>query len=153
MIFDKPTAKILNKDTVITIGSNVNLQGSGAKYYRWLPDTYLDNPNIANPVASPGDDVTYQLIVLNDNGCSDTAYVTIRVKKKVLIPNTFTPNGDGVNDTWAIKYLDRLPGNHMFIYTRSGRLVRQFKGYYNSWDGTSSKGEQLPPEYIIMYWR
>ncbi|RFZ84873.1 PKD domain-containing protein [Mucilaginibacter terrenus] len=144
LTFDKPLATIYNKDTIVTLGDVVKLKGTGSKYFRWVPDTYLDNANIAAPTSTPDDDITYQLIVSNDNGCSDTSTVTILVKKQVVIPNTFTPNGDGINDVWNIKYVDRLLGNHLYIYNRNGSIIKDIKYYTGGWDGTNNSGKPLP---------
>jgi gliding motility-associated-like protein len=153
LTFDKPLAKIINRDTIITLGATVQLKGAGAQYYHWIPSTYLNNTDIADPISTPNDDITYQLIVLNNNGCSDTATIKIRVKKQIMVPNTFTPNGDGVNDLWSIKYIDRLPQNHVYIYNRSGILLRDMKNYTNDWDGTNRSGQPLPAAvyyYVIQ---
>lgn len=52
------------------------------------------------------------------------------------IPNTITPNGDGVNDTWIISEIYAFPDNKVEIYDRSGRLVYSKSGYENDWDGS-----------------
>jgi gliding motility-associated-like protein len=60
-----------------------------------------------------------------------------------LPPNTFTPNGDGVNDTWTIKNLDLYPNSVIEIYTSAGLLVYSSSGSSNPWDG-NYKGKPLP---------
>ena len=62
---------------------------------------------------------------------------------EVTIPNTFTPNGDGVNDTWNIKNLDNYPNCAVNIYDRWGQKVFTSIGYGNAWDGRY-KGLPLP---------
>ena len=67
------------------------------------------------------------------------------------IPNTFTPNGDGVNDKWIIKGLDGYVKPTISIFNRNGQLIFQSTGYANPFDGTF-KGKQLPAAvyyYII----
>ena len=61
------------------------------------------------------------------------------------IPIAFTPNGDGVNDTWEIKSLSSFPDATVEIYTRWGNLVFKAKGYHsgNFWNGTDVSGNQL----------
>ncbi|WP_158990276.1 gliding motility-associated C-terminal domain-containing protein [Mucilaginibacter sp. L196] len=59
------------------------------------------------------------------------------------IPNTFTPNGDGINDTWEIKYLDYYPKSTVNIFNRWGQKVFSSIGYPTPWDGTY-KGTVLP---------
>jgi gliding motility-associated-like protein len=57
----------------------------------------------------------------------------------VSIPNVFTPNGDGVNDTFYITNLEMYPDNELTIYNRWGQEVYVQKGYRNTWSA-----EQLP---------
>jgi gliding motility-associated-like protein len=59
------------------------------------------------------------------------------------IPNTITPNGDGINDTWNIKNLDAYPNTTVDIFDRSGHKVFTSVGYGKSWDGTFN-GAVLP---------
>jgi len=61
----------------------------------------------------------------------------------IVIPNTFTPNGDGVNDTWNIKYLDSYVNCLVDIFNRYGQKVFSSTGYGTPWDGTY-KGARLP---------
>ena len=59
-----------------------------------------------------------------DPNCADTSIVTIEIKRKVIIPTAFTPDGDGINDFWEILYLDELyPENKVLVYNRWGNLV------------------------------
>ena len=59
-----------------------------------------------------------------DPNCADTSVVIIEIKRKVVIPTAFTPDGDGINDFWEILYLDELyPQNKVFVYNRWGNLV------------------------------
>ena len=55
----------------------------------------------------------------------------------------FSPNGDGVNDTWVVEDIELFPNNVVNIYNRSGKLVFTMKGYGNTYDGTF-KGKKLP---------
>jgi gliding motility-associated-like protein len=57
------------------------------------------------------------------------------VKNNFNIPNTFTPNGDGVNDIWVIPYLNYLY-NTIKVYNRYGSMVYSAINYQNNWDGT-----------------
>lgn len=65
------------------------------------------------------------------------------VLKYPVIPNTFTPNGDGINDTWDIQYLSEYPNNTVDIYDRYGQKVFSSIGYGVPWDG-KYKGAYLP---------
>jgi len=59
----------------------------------------------------------------------------------------FSPNGDGINDTWVVEDIQLFPNNVVHIYNRSGKLVYTMKGYDNSFNGFSNKvssGRKLP---------
>jgi gliding motility-associated-like protein len=63
--------------------------------------------------------------------------------ESIVVPNTFTPNGDGINDVWNIGALINYPQCLVSVYTRYGGLVFQSRGYPQPWDGTY-KGAPVP---------
>jgi gliding motility-associated-like protein len=65
------------------------------------------------------------------------------VPPTVVVPNAFTPNGDGINDLWNIKSIEAYPKCIVSVYSRYGTLIYQSKGYPRSWDGTSN-GTPVP---------
>jgi len=126
-------------------GSGVLLasaSGNGLTY-DWTPATGLDKTNIIQPTVTPTDDIAYTLTVTSVDGCKASDGVFVSVLKTPNIPNTFSPNGDGVHDKWEIKYLNTYPGCTVEIYNRYGQLVFQSTGYNKAWDGTF-KDKPLP---------
>jgi len=103
--------------------------------YTWTPPTYLSNPNIANPNVQPLDDISYMLKVTTDQGCFDTDEVFVKVLKAPVVPNAFSPNGDGVHDAWEIAYLESYPGAVIDVYNRYGQLVYHSVNYATPWNG------------------
>jgi gliding motility-associated-like protein len=61
----------------------------------------------------------------------------------IVIPNTFTPNGDGVNDLWNIAALQGYPNCSLTIFTRYGSVIYKSTGYVKAWDGNFN-GSALP---------
>ncbi|MRX47474.1 PKD domain-containing protein [Pedobacter puniceum] len=134
------------ENQTILIGGNtvLNAVASGEGLtYSWSPATGLSNPTILNPVANPTDDITYTLTVKSAAGCVATDDVFVKVLQKPEIPNVFTPNGDGTNDRWEIKYLDSYPSVQVNVYNRYGKVVYQSNNYSQAWDGRFN-GEDLP---------
>ena len=112
--------------------------------YTWSPATYLSATNVLLPyVVRPQTDERYTLTVTGRGECSVTDEVQITVLKLPKPPNTFTPNGDGINDVWDIRYLDQYPGCVVEIYSSVGQLVHRSIGYTRPWDGTTN-GKLLP---------
>jgi len=110
----------------------------------WTPSLGLSDNKILNPVANPTFTTTYTLTVETTDGCIGTGTAKVDVIiKDFHIPNTFTPNGDGINDTWNIKYLDTYPNCSVQIFSRWGEIVYSSIGYGIPWDGTY-KGSALP---------
>ena len=99
------------------------------------------------PVTRPQ---TVSLTVTDANGCQATQQIKVADECPALfIPNTFTPNGDGINDTWVIEGLDEA--GTVKVFTRWGAEVYQSVGYSSPWNGEYS-GKKLAPGvyyYII----
>ncbi|WP_347158574.1 gliding motility-associated C-terminal domain-containing protein [Pontibacter chitinilyticus] len=128
---------------IIEQGKSAVLQGSGGVTYHWEPATDLSDPEIANPVASPKETITYTLTVTNEAGCQDTDEVLVLVEKVLQIPNAFSPNGDGVNDNWKIGNILEFPGVQLKVFDRWGNKIYQNDSYQNEWDGTY-RGRVVP---------
>ncbi|MFZ4057034.1 MAG: PKD domain-containing protein [Ferruginibacter sp.] len=112
--------------------------------YLWTPNQYLSANTVLNPVVrNPLTDMTYVLTVTAQGGCFASDAVFVKLLKAPVIPNTFTPNNDGINDYWVIQYLDSYPQNRVQVFDRSGQVIYESKGYTAPWDGTY-KGKSIP---------
>ncbi|MFA5619907.1 MAG: choice-of-anchor L domain-containing protein [Weeksellaceae bacterium] len=91
---------------------------------------------------------TYTVYVKSAVGCVSTAQFVV-----FDIPTMFTPNGDGINDTWNIKGFNIYPGSDITIYDRSGRVVYQAELTSTViWDGYFKNGKKAPTQdywYVI----
>ncbi len=133
-------------DAVVLEGGSISLNPSAAEdiaNYKWSPATGLDNPMIKSPKATPLRDITYTLTVSSADGCQGSDEVFVKVLIKPVIPNTFTPNGDGYNDRWEIANLSYYPGCIVEVYNPQGQLLFKSVGYNQPWDGAHN-GKQLP---------
>jgi gliding motility-associated-like protein len=94
-------------------------------------------------VLNPVEDIVYTLSVTGIGGCIRTDKVKIFALKIIDPPNTFTPNGDGINDLWEIKNLNLYNDCILEIYTPQGLRVYRAANYSKPWDGTYN-GKPLP---------
>ncbi len=80
---------------------------------------------------------TVMLQVVAENGCVDSLFKDVDVKEvELIIPNVFTPNGDGINDTFVIVDLDKYITNTLVVFNRWGKSVYEKNGYISGeWDG------------------
>ncbi len=140
-------ALFAGRDTIILEGGEVKLNAiaSGNNLtYKWVPSLGLSKDDILDPVASPLDDITYVLTVTSDQGCVSVDAIFVKVLKAPEVPNAFTPNGDGVNDIWNIKYLESYVNASVQVFSRYGSVVYySVKGYAQPWKGQMN-GSDLP---------
>ncbi len=64
--------------------------------------------------------------------------------------NIITPNGDGINDTWAIKNIDQYPNNTVKVMDKSGNVVYSKQGYTNDWNGTYNNAPLSQGTYYYL---
>ncbi len=90
---------------------------------------------------------SYTLITTDNNGCKDTTQVDITPFDcpDPIPAQVFTPNSDGANDTWIIRFIELYPKNKVYIFDRWGQRVYHEENYKNG-DGWDAKylGGDLP---------
>jgi gliding motility-associated-like protein len=134
-------------DTIIWKYDTIQLQASGGIGYQWSPGIGISCDGCVDPLAYPLESTLYRLNVSDSKGCTDFDSLKIMVRDKpfalFFIPNVITPNGDGINDEWHIKDLERYPQNGVKILNRWGDQVFNATPYQQDWTGRW-KGEPLP---------
>lgn len=95
-----------------------------------------------------------QLVVMNQFGCTDTAYQEIYIKPfaQLYFPNAFTPNGDGLNDEFQILGHDfDWSTFELSIFDRWGKIVFQTTDIDASWNGKfNNSGEDCPSANYVF---
>ena len=94
-----------------------------------------------NPGQNFKDPGTYSimLVVENTEGCQDTAYGEIKITEGVLVPNVFSPNGDGVNDQFYIPNAGLTEFNFQ-VFNRWGTMIWETNTPEIRWDGRTTAG-------------
>lgn len=81
----------------------------------------------------------YTVYVKDSNDCG----VVMQQIAILMFPRYFTPNGDGVNETWHVKYSRYEPDMFVYIFDRYGKLITSLRATGPGWDGTLN-GHKLP---------
>jgi gliding motility-associated-like protein len=128
------------KDRTITLNPTVSDENV---QYLWSPNIAISDTKIKNPVITGDVDRTYTLQVTDSRGCVSEDKVFIKVSPELTVPNTFTPNGDGINDFWDVKGLVAYQDAIIDIFNRYGTKLYHTIGYNIPWNGTFN-GQTLP---------
>jgi gliding motility-associated-like protein len=113
----------------------------------WSPSIGLDNPSKPNPIATIDSTTTYIVLGTDSNGCYASDTITVDVSKSgiaaFVVPNAFTPNGDGLNDCFGIGHWGEVTVYEFSIFNRWGELVFTTKNPSDCWNGTFN-GQKQP---------
>ena len=132
-------------------GANLVLQTSSSIPYTiisWSSSPYSLFTNPTADVQNITADTTtlYKIEAISAIGCTDSASLTVVViplpNDILMIPNAFSPNGDGINDTWIIKGINSFPNSKVTVYDRNGQIV--YYDYAVSGFNGYSNGHQVP---------
>ncbi len=124
--------------------------------WSWTPAANLSCTDCANPAATLTFAQTYSVLVTDSNNCTDTASILINTicnEGSYFFPNTFTPNGDGMNDYFYPRGSGLYNIQSLTIFNRWGQIVFQRKNFpANSetlgWDGTFN-GKPAPMDAYV----
>ena len=139
-------------DTSVVLEQPLFLHGTGGTTFLWTPSTYLDNPVSRDPVSLPQNNITYTLSVSDENGCSDTDTINVKVfflPPSIYVPSAFTPGKrDALNDIFRPVALGIRSLEYFRIYTRWGMLIYSTTKINAGWDGTYKGQPQDPGTFV-----
>lgn len=157
LVHDLPKVD-LGPDRNISGGSTIELiaEGNEIVKYEWTPANLVSCQDCKIVSTSPNKTTVYTVLVSNEFGCVAKDEVTVYVscdKSQVFVANTFTPNGDGVNDTFFPQGKGLSSVKSFRVYNRWGELMfsREDMPLNNpmaGWDGTY-KSVQLKPDVFV----
>lgn len=138
----KPQLEVY-RDTTIAEGQSVVLNAVSDQIvtYQWSPEQFISCINCSNPVVNPSTATEYKVMVTNEAGCTNENSVRVTVEdfcsgSKIDVPNVFSPNSDGLNDYFRIKFdRDLVQIKSMMIYNRYGELIFKTIEAEKGWDG------------------
>jgi gliding motility-associated-like protein len=140
-------------DTIIVKGESIRFSAQGGTKYLWSPPDNLDNVEVGNPLGFYPDTgrFTYYLYVESAYGCKgfDTIKVMVVNQASFVVPNAFTPNGDGRNDIFRPMAVGYRELNYFRVFNRWGEEVYFGETLETGWNGTYKGG---PAEMSVYYW-
>ncbi|MBN9380251.1 MAG: gliding motility-associated C-terminal domain-containing protein [Chitinophagaceae bacterium] len=153
----RPEVTISKSNDIDCIYGEARLTATGGVSYTWYPATTLDNPYKSDPVARTDTSTWYYVLVAGMNGCSILDSIPLYATKGggnigFPVANAFTPNGDGHNDCFGIKYWGYVGDFEMTIFNRWGQKVYGSKNPSGCWDGTFN-GQPQPAGVYVYYIR
>jgi len=159
-VYQNPTVSIADSAVIIKQGDSYTPSSKTSPdviRWQWLPLAGLSCNSCAQPVIKPRETTVYNEVVYNQYGCTDTASISIRVlcnNENVFIPNTFSPNGDGMNDNFFPRGVGLYNIKSMRVFNRWGRVVFEKLNFpannpASGWDGTYAN--VLQPAGVYVY--
>jgi gliding motility-associated-like protein len=158
-VFPLPTVNV-GPDITISAGTadlQLNSQYSNdVLALLWSPSTGLSCTTCSQPIAAPKITTTYTLRVTNNGGCTATDAMTVFVvctNDNIFMPNTFSPNGDGMNDIYYPRGRGINTIRGLRIFNRWGQMVYSNSNFNandpsKGWDGRF-RGTALPPDVYV----
>jgi gliding motility-associated-like protein len=149
-----PVVKAARSNDIDCITPQSILNASGASNYVWSPSTSLNNGTIASPIATPTTTTQYVVKGTDRSGCINYDSVTVKVtnlnKSGYAMATAFTPNNDGVNDCYGIKYWGTITELQFSIYNRWGQRIFYTTNPSACWDGNFRGVPQDPNVFVYM---
>ena len=153
-VLPSPVVKAMKSNDVDCSTASSQLSASGASQFEWSPSTFLSNPFIPNPIASPTVPTKYIVKGTNEEGCSSSDSILVDIKainkSLFLMPSAFTPNNDGKNDCYRAKNWGYVTDFELSIFNRWGERVFHTSNPTQCWDGTYKGIPQKSDVYVYI---
>ncbi len=136
-----PELSITSSNIIDCKIGQATLRVTGANSYQWQPLPGITSLFSADPVVTPVQTTTYYVKGTDANGCSSLDSVNVKVNdasdpSSYPIPSAFTPNNDGVNDCFSLKYWGHITSLELSVFNRWGQRVFFTTDPQTCWDGT-----------------
>ncbi len=143
------------KDTAVVPEQPLQLNATGSgTHFLWSPASYLNDPNIANPIATLPldlDSIRYTVRVSGQGGCYAEDALRVRVFRtapQIFVPSAFTPNNDKKNDVLRPITVGISKITYFRVYNRWGQLLFSTTEMNKGWDGDFNGVKQPSDTYV-----
>jgi len=153
-IMPLPIVKAFKSNDIDCSTPQSQLNANGAYLYSWSPAATLNNGTIRNPLATPKITTQYVVKGTDLSGCKNHDSLVVNVTKEnkggYLMASGFTPNNDGKNDCYGIKYWGFIEQLEFSIYNRWGQRLFFTTNPNACWDGKYKGVDQPTAVYVYM---
>jgi gliding motility-associated-like protein len=135
-VFPYPSFETSN-DVIAFYGDQIQLNAYSNQMgsFIWSPAEYLSCIHCDNPIATPDQEITYKVTFTDLNGCQSDEFINIYYDAVIYVPNTFTPDNNGLNETFQVSG-GNIEEMECLIFNRWGELIHTMTDASQSWDGT-----------------
>ncbi len=142
-----PDANVLGKDTLACNGDTVKLNA-----YTDAVSTYQWQDGSTNATYSATQSGLYKVSISNSCGTAQSSkQITFeKCSDEIYVPTAFTPNGDGLNDVFKVKYFQAPISFNMKVYNRYGQIIFSTTDASKGWDGKVKSYDQQIGTYIWL---
>lgn len=146
-IFPPPTVNASGPSFVVS-GQEIELEGTtnGISYY-WEDQDSIICVDCYNAIVRPETTSTYYFTAVDSNNCSAIDSIEIVVEGSLYVPNTITPNGDGINDYFKVIARD-VHDYHLYLFNRWGQLIFETTNTEATWDATYKGSRVIVDAYV-----
>lgn len=148
-----PELQVLGGEDAVCPGTTVPLHASGAATYQWSPVFNLSFNNSSDPIALVQSSITYTVTGKSLDGCTSSLQVKLLTAANCgvyVLPNAFSPNGDGHNDVFRLETFEAPPAFLMQIFSRWGNEIFHSRDIAIGWDGTMNGIAAEPGTYVYF---
>jgi gliding motility-associated-like protein len=154
-IMQNPVVSItaLNGVAVDCRNRTLQLVADGALSYNWSPGALCNDSTIAGPLVTPPATTLFTVTGKDGNGCTDTDTISVfslKGKTRILMPNAFSPDHNGLNDDIKPMGLCNFELEHFTIYNRDGQKIFSTSQPDKGWDGTYKGGSADIGTYFYL---
>ena len=143
-------------DQTVTDGTTIQLYVASPDRvtYQWLPVDDMTCTTCRRPFVTVTQDQRIPVIATNQYGCKDSAFVNIRMvacdPSMIFVPNTFTPNNDGLNDILYVRGIGLRSLEYFRVFDRWGKMVYETKNISEGWDGKMNGKDAELATYVYL---
>ncbi len=137
-------------DHILNFGEGVALESFSIYPITWDYSPYLSCLECNYPYASPPENTTFYATIVSPDGCVERDSVRVNIRGNIYVPNSFTPDEDGLNDVFKAEGVD-ISEFIMEIYDRWGGLVFMSENIDDGWNGSRRDGEFYCPADLYQY--